>query len=98
MLPRLPIALTALLSLAAVTVAVPSNIDHLRAIKSRDASSQCGSHLSPEAASEKEKTFASLLAENGSSDRVTDVTGNFTVPVNFNVIYASTNISDGYVP
>jgi hypothetical protein len=98
MLPRLPVALTTLLSLAYVVSAIPANVDRLYPIGPRDAGRKCGNDLTPEDVSEKEKAFASLLAQNKAAEKVTAVAGNFTIPVIFNVVYASMNISDGYVP
>jgi hypothetical protein len=98
MLPSLSIALTALLSLTSVATAIPTNSPWLNGFEPRAIGRKCGSDLSPEAVREKEDSFASLLAEKIASDRVTATEEQFTIPVNFNVIYASTNISDGYVP
>ncbi|KAF9787450.1 metalloprotease [Thelephora terrestris] len=98
MLPRLLVALTTLLSLAYVVSAIPANVDRLYPIGPRDAGRKCGNDLTPEDVSEKEKAFASLLAQNKAAEKVTAVAGNFTIPVIFNVVYASMNISDGYVP
>lgn len=98
MLYRLPVAFAALLSLAAVVVATPADIGRLYGVEPRSTGRTCGSHILPEVINEREKVFASLLAEAG--DRVTDVTvaAAFTVPVNFHVIYQSQNITGGYVP
>ena len=96
MLLRLPVAFTALLSLATVVVATPFDVDRFNGIESRATGRKCGSHLSPDIVSKKEKAFNSLLAE--ASDRVTATSGTYTIPVNFHVIYASNNISGGYVP
>lgn len=98
MLPSLSVALTTLLSLAAATAAIPTNFDRQHVIVPRATIRKCGNDLTPEAVSEKENTFASLLAEKKAFDVLATSEGNFTVPVNFNVIYASTNLSDGYVP
>lgn len=98
MLLGLPVALTTLLLLASPTAAIPTNLGRLHSIEPRDTGRKCGNDLTPEAVSEREKTFVSLLAENMASDRVAVAEGNFTVPVNLHVIYASMNISDGYVP
>lgn len=98
MFPRLPVAFIALLSLTTAVVAIPANVDRLYGVEPRATGSRCGSHLSPEAISKKEKAFASLLAENKASVEVTAAAGDFTVPVNFNVVYASMDIAGGYVP
>ena len=88
--------LTALLSLAAVVVATPFDVNQLHGVEPRVTGRKCGSHLSPEAVSKNEKAFNSLLAK--ADARVTAVNGTYTIPVNFHVIYASKNISGGYVP
>jgi hypothetical protein len=98
MLSRLPVTLATLFSLAVVVAAIPANVNRLRAVEPTATFRKCGSDLSPEAVNEKEQAFASRLAANGSPVRLANGTGNFTVPVNFNVIYASMNASDGYVP
>ena len=98
MLLHLPVALTALLSLATVVVATPFDVDRLHGIEPRATGRTCGSHLTPEAASRKEETFTSPLAGDGAAVRVAAANGTFTVPVNFHVIYSSNNISGGYVP
>lgn len=98
MLSSLPVVLVTLLSLASTTIAIPTNLDGLHSFQPRDTGRKCGSDLTPETISEKEKDFATLLAGIKTSDKLAVAEGNFTVPVNFNVIYASTNISDGYVP
>lgn len=98
MLPRLHLALTTLLSLAFAAVAVPApNFDRPHRNQLRVTGRKCGNDLTPEAVSLKEKAFASLLAENKASDRFTVAEGSFTVPVTFNIVYASTNASDGYI-
>lgn len=98
MLLHLPVAFTALLSLAAVVVATPFDVDKSHGIGPRAIGRKCGSDLAPEAVSKKEKAFNTLLAENEATVRVTAVNGTYTIPVNFHVIYASRNISGGYVP
>lgn len=57
MLFRLHITLTVLLSLAAVVAATPANVEGLRAIHLRSIDRKCGSHLTPEDISEKERTL-----------------------------------------
>jgi hypothetical protein len=91
---RLPIALIALLSLAAVVVATPADFNRPPALSS-GTPRNCGSHITPDVASKKEEDFASRLANAGN---ITAAAGNFTIPVNFNIIYTSTDISGGYVP
>jgi len=54
---RLHITLTVLLSLAAVVAATPANTEGLRAIHLGSIDRKCGSHLTPEAISKKERTF-----------------------------------------
>ena len=100
MFSLLPAVLTTLLSLLSVVSAIPttSDTDRLHAIEPRAPERMCGTDLTPEAIGEREKAFSSLLAKNKDSDRVTDAATNFTVPVNFNIIYASMNVSDGYIP
>lgn len=98
MLPGLPVALITLLSLASASVAIPANFHRAHDIGPRATGRKCGNELTSEAISEREKTFAFLLAEKKASRSFAVAEGNFTVPVNFNVIYASMNIYDGYVP
>jgi hypothetical protein len=93
MLLCLPATLTALLSLAAVVVATPADVDRLYG---RSTGRKCGTYVSPDAIADRETTFASLLAEAG--DKVNAVAANFTVPVNVHVIYATKNITGGYIP
>jgi len=97
MLLRLPAAFTALLSLAAVVVATPFDVDRLHNIEPRATIRKCGSEPSPEIVSEREKAFNSLLAENESSVKAT-AAGEYTIPVYFHVIYSRRDISGGYVP
>ena len=91
-MPRLPTALVAFLSLAVLTGATPTDLSRRYNTGPGASGSKCGSHLTPESASEKEKSFVS------NNNRAGADAGTFTVPVNFNIIYASTDISDGYVP
>jgi hypothetical protein len=98
MLLHLPVAFTALLSLATAVVANPFNVERLHGIETRDTGRKCGSHPPPETVSKQEKAFNSLLAENEATVRVTDATAIYTIPVNFHVIYANRSISRGYVP
>jgi hypothetical protein len=98
MLSSLPVALVTLLSLASAATAIPTSFDRLYGIEPRATADRCGSNPTPEVVSAREKAFASLVAEKKASDSFTAAEGSYTVPVNFNVIYASTNISDGYVP
>lgn len=98
MLPSLSIALATLLSLTSVATAIPTSSPWLNGFEPRAIGRTCGSDLTPEAVREKENSFISLLAEKKASDRVTVTEEHFTIPVNFNVIYASMNISDGYIP
>lgn len=97
MLLRLPVALTALLSLATVVVATPFDVDRSHNVAPRSAGRKCGSHLTPDAVNQREQAFKSLVADNDGADRAT-ATGAFTVPVNFHVIYSTKNISGGYLP
>jgi len=97
MLFRLPVTLTALLSLAAVIAATPADVDRLHGIEPRSTGRKCGSNPTPDVISKKEKGFSSLLAENEATSRVAAAAA-FEIPVNFHVIYASSNISGGYVP
>ena len=90
--------LTALLSLASVVVATPANVDRLYGIKPRATGLECGSHLTPDAVSKKEADFTSLLVGVEGTNEDTVAPGNFTIPINFHVVYASENISEGYVP
>ena len=98
MLPRLPLALTTLLSFVFAAVAIPTPKPHrLNGLEPSATGRKCGNDLTPEAISVKEKAFVSLLAENRFSDKIAAAEGNFTIPVNFNIVYASTNTSDGYI-
>lgn len=89
------VALTTLLSLVSIVAATPADIDRLYGFMPRSTGRKCGSDIPSEAVRAKEKDFVSLVA----TSKVTAVSaGSATVPVNFNVIYASENIADGYVP
>lgn len=98
MLLRLPSALVALLSLAAVVVAVPADPHAFHGVEPRAASRKCGTYIAPEDLSKKEKAFASLIAEGGIRGKIDAVVSNFTIPVYFNVIYANKTIAGGYIP
>jgi hypothetical protein len=98
MLLRLPVALTALLSLAAVVVATPADVDRLHAIESRAVGRKCGTYITPEDVSSKEKAFTSLLADGDVRGKIDAVATNYTIPVYFHVIYANKNVSGGYIP
>ena len=93
MLYLLPAMLITLLSLA---TAVPSCAGQLQGIQRRDTSQLCGSTPSSETVDEMEKDFAAILEQMGTSADASDA-GSFTVPVYFNVIYASTAPSDGNI-
>lgn len=98
MLSRLSVTVTTLLLLATGIVATPTDINRLYGIGPRDAPGRkCGNEPTPESIAEREEAFASLRTQN-QADKSTLATGDFTVPVNFNVVYASTNVSDGYLP
>lgn len=97
MLLRLPAAFAALLSLAAVVVATPFDVDQLHNVKPRATIRKCGSEPSPEIVSERENAFNTLLAENESNVRVT-AAGAYTIPVYFHVIYTNRDVSGGYIP
>jgi len=97
MLLRLPAAFAALLSLAAVVVATPFDVDQLHAVKPRATARKCGSEPSPEIVSKQEDAFRSLLAESESTVRLT-APGDYTIPVYFHVIYTRRDISGGYIP
>ena len=98
MLLRFPAALTALLSLAAVVVASPTDFGGLHGVEPRGAVRKCGTYIAPEALSKNEKAFASLIADNDILGKVNAVAANFTIPVNFNVIYANKTLAGGYIP
>ena len=97
MLLRLPSALVALLSLAAVVVAVPTDPNGLHGVEPRAAVRKCGTYITPEDLSKKEKAFASLVAEGDIRGKIDALATNFTIPVYFNVIYANKTIDGGYV-
>jgi hypothetical protein len=88
-------SLVALFSLVAVVVAIPSDPNEMHGIQRRAASRKCGSEPSLDVVGEKEKAFASILSQNSGAASPSE--GPFTVQVNFNVIYASQDVSDGYV-
>jgi hypothetical protein len=94
---RLPVTLAALCSLAAVVVAIPGHAHGFNRIHRRNSVRKCGNEPSMEAVAEKEKAFASLLAENKASGKVTATSGNYVVPVIFNVIFAGSAPSEGNV-
>jgi len=94
MLYRLPVALSTLLSLAAVVVATPASLERLYGLERRSTGRNCGSHLTPEVASEKEKVFASRLAEKPAANRVAGAAV-ITVPVHFHVISSN---NEGNIP
>jgi len=98
MLLRLPAALVALLSLAAVVVAVPTDPNGLHGVVPRAPHRKCGTYIAPEDLSKNEKAFASLIAEGNIRGKIDAVATNFTIPVYFNVIYANKTIAGGYVP
>ena len=96
MLLRLPVALTALLSLATAVVAIPADAGRLQG---RAPDRKCGSHPSPETIRKKEKAFATLVAEKDSRVKAADYpAGNFSISVNFHVIYANKTLTGGYIP
>ena len=97
MLFGLPVVLTTLLSLAAVVVAIPTDLGRLFGNGPSTTGRNCGSHLTLEVVSKIEAAFASLLAENEGANRESPASGTFTIPVNFHVVYASQAASDGYV-
>jgi len=97
MLLRLPSALVAFLSLAAVVVAVPTDPSGFHAVEPRAAARKCGTYIAPEDLSKKEKAFASLIAEGGIRGKIDAVAANFTIPVYFNVIYANETIAGGNI-
>lgn len=95
MLSHLSVSLVALFSLVAVVVANPPGVSELRGINARATGRKCGSEPTPEAVTQNENAFAAILAQN---PLATSSGGSFTVQVIFNVIYASENIADGYIP
>lgn len=97
MLLRLPVSLTALLSLAVVVLASPTDFDGLHGIEPRSTGRNCGTYVSPEDVSSREKAFASLIAENDAHVMLAAAPSNFTIPVNFHIIYTSKNVSGGYI-
>jgi len=98
MLLRLPVALTALLSLAATVVATPADVDRLYSVEPSSTGRKCGTQLTPDAVSKKEKAFTSLLKQNEDADRAADVLATFEIPVVFHVIYTTKTLAGGYVP
>jgi hypothetical protein len=100
MLSSLPVAFAALLSFVSAVSSIPTNwnVSDIDVVEPMPTGLKCGSHLTPEAVSEKENSFASLLAEKKASNIVTASQGPFTVPVLFHVIHAGMDIAEGYVP
>lgn len=96
MFSRLSTTLVALFSLVAVVVAVPTGVSELRGIQRRDTGRMCGNEPTPEVVTEMENAFDSIVAQSPGTD--TSSAGSYTVQVFFNVIYASEDISDGYIP
>ena len=94
MFSRFSASLVALFSLAAVVVAIPADLREVHGISPRATGRMCGNTPSLEVVSQKEDDFASMLAQ--SDDCPSD--GPYTVQVVFNVIYASEDINDGYIP
>lgn len=98
MLSLLPASLVALFSLAATVAAFPAGGNPSHGIGPRAINRQCDNDPSPEDVSKMEELFAGLLAENQASNTVTPAAEG-TVPVYFNVIYATQgDDSGGYVP
>ena len=95
MFSPLSTSLVALFSLVAVVVAIPSTFNEVHGIQGRATGRTCGTNPSLDVVSEKEKAFASILSQSPGTDSPS--AGPFTVPVAFNVIYASENPSDGFV-
>jgi len=94
---RLPVAFAALLSLATVVVATPFDVDGSHNVAPRAAGRKCGNDLTPDAVSKKEAAFKTFITGDDVANLATAV-GNFTIPVNFHVIYSTKDISGGYVP
>lgn len=90
--------LTALLSLAAIVVASPTDFGGLHAVEPRAAGRKCGTYIAPDVLSKHEKAFASLVAEGDLRVEVNAVASGYTVPVYFNVIYANKTLAGGYMP
>jgi len=83
MLYRLPVALSALLSLAAVVVATPASLERLYGLERRSTGRSCGNHPTPEVVSQKEKDYMSRIEGQSPID---NGHGEWKVPVYFNVI------------
>lgn len=97
MFPHLPIALTALVSLAAVVTAACAGMKPSDDLMSRDTSPICGSELTPEAIAENEAVTASLLSLDACSDPLTDAVDKATIQVFFHVIHAGGEVSEGNI-
>jgi len=84
MLYRLPVALSTLLSLAAVVVSTPASLERLYGLERRATGRSCGNNLTPESVSQKEELFTALLH----TRQVTleDELRVYTIPVHFHVI------------
>ena len=89
---RLSATLVALFSLAAFVAAIPTDMVHN--IKRGATKSACGSEPSFEEVNRMENAFNSILAGNSG---IASSAGSSTIQVVFNVIYASTDYSGGYV-
>jgi len=84
MLYRLPVALSTLLSLAAVVAATPASLERLYGLERRATGRSCGNNLTPESVSEKEELFNNLLQIRGVV--LTDQVTVYTIPVHFHII------------
>ena len=95
MLFRLPVALTALLPLAAVVVAIPAGYEEPSSVVVPESSGRtCGSHRDSEVMDKKEKAFAALVAENKSNGEE-DAKSRFQIMVHFHIIVANNTAEGG---
>ncbi|KAF9644657.1 metalloprotease [Thelephora ganbajun] len=87
MILRLPVVLIAFLSLVTFAFGATPNGVH-----------KCGSHLTVDEMITKETKFADDLSKIKTPTRITSGFSNHTILVYFNVIYASMELSGGYIP
>jgi len=83
MLYRLPVALSTLLSLAAVVVATPASLERLYGLERRATGRSCGNNPTSAVVSQKEELFDVLITGRQVNEGPEEV---FTIPVYFHVI------------
>ena len=88
MIFRLPVVLTALLSLVTISFTGATRIGGRK----------CGNHLTSEDIDTKESKFTNALSKMDNPIRLAREFSNYTIPVHFHVIYARKILSRGYIP